>query len=93
MALFVMGFVITLATGELHTTGWGYGVPLPWKTDPAADCPSPFSSGPCPLIVNGSFVYNWFFFVLDVLFYMAIGYGLLLAFRKFKQPSPSSPGA
>ena len=93
-AFAIAAIVTTLATGELHTTGWGYGLPLPWKIDWAGDCGSPFDRPACPLIPNGFFLYNWFFFVLDVLFYMAVGYGLLRALRKFKHsPSISPPRA
>jgi hypothetical protein len=75
LALVLIAVVITLATGELHIPGWGYGLPLPWKRDLSMDC----GTRVCPLVHIGFFVYNWFFFLLDVLFYTGIGYGLFLA--------------
>jgi hypothetical protein len=85
--------LVTLATGELHVVGWGFGLPLPWKIDWGSDCGSLFfNPGACPRPPIGSFVYNWFFFALDVLFYTGIGEGLFLAIRNLRQSSaiPSS---
>ncbi len=87
VALVAVAIGITLSTGELHMTGWGYGLPLPWKLDWAGDSASPFHPPACPLVRNGIFFYIWYFFVLDVLFYIALGYGVILGFeRMFKGP-------
>jgi len=87
LALVLIAVLVTVATGELHIVGWGYGLPLPWKRDSSMDC----GMQVCPLVVS-YFIYNWFFFLFDVLFYTAIGHGLFHAFRKLKQ-SPTIPAS
>jgi hypothetical protein len=89
LALLLVAVGIALASGEIHTTNWGYGLPLPWKFDSAFDCASPFDGGLCPLglragLLTNQTIYNWFLFGLDVLFYTAAGYALLLLYSKFR---------
>ena len=52
------------------------GLPLPWKSGLA--CPGPGLEFFCTAIS-----YDWLAFALDVLFYSAVGYGLLLVYIKF----------
>ena len=92
-----MALVITLATGEVHTTDWGYGLPLPWKFDSLTDCASPFLGGLCPLIRSGILVNarleNWYFFGLDVIFYATVEYAMLLASSKYRANKSSDLGS
>jgi hypothetical protein len=97
LALGVISAVVTLATGEVHTTDWGYGLPLPWKFDSLTDCASPFLGGLCPLIRGGILVnvrsVNWYLFALDVLFYATVGYALVLAYSKYRVRKTSGLGS
>jgi len=68
----VLAVLTTWATGFWGNPGSGpeeYGFPLPWKT--VGLVPTCFM---CPLPMS----YNWGFLVLDVAFYAAIGYGVVL---------------
>ncbi len=58
---------------------WGRGFPFRWIT---AECPPPGSGimRPC-----GPIGYDWFAFGLDMLFYMGIGYALVLAYDRLGQ--------
>ena len=75
------GVLATLVTGFLlyregpvGLPSGGYGFPLSWK-----------------YWVEISIIqYSWFAFIVDVLFYMAVGYGLLLILRRIR-PSMASP--
>ena len=74
------------------TFSWGYGFPLPWITTSGVYCSSPLISvgtfavyfdpeyGPCLRSFTTS--YGLIPFAGDVLFYLGIGYGLILAIRK-----------
>jgi len=88
----------TLGTMYISSDGtfrWEYGFPLPWQTVVGISCNSPLRpiethdaivNAPC--LKSYSTSYNWGFFTIDVLFYVVVGSGLHLAFRKFR-PSPS----
>ncbi len=52
---------------------FGYGFPLPWKT--VEIIPTCYG---CPLPTG----YNWSFFILDVAFYAAIYYGIVLLYAR-----------
>jgi hypothetical protein len=97
LALVLIAVVITLATGEVHTTDWGYGLPLPWKFDSLTDCASPFLGGLCPLIRSGILVdvrlENWYLFALDVVFYATFGYAILLTYSKYRAMKTSGLGS
>jgi hypothetical protein len=73
----VFAVLATLATGFLARAGGGgleYGFPLPWKTVKFLPvCAS------CPLSAS----YNWGFFLLDVAYYAAIGYGGVFLSSRF----------
>lgn len=80
--------VFTLATGWLGTeqfvspggfSGQSYGFPLAWKTT-LASCPPP-----C-IQANGT-RYDWILLTGDLLFYLTVGYGILLyVLRSRDQP-------
>jgi hypothetical protein len=93
LPLVLVGAVVTLGTGSVlasatHTPGgvwWNdYGFPLPWKVDLFVRCP-PWCGQ------SGGTSYNWFFFAIDAVFYGAIGYGLITAYKRFiAQAKPGS---
>ena len=75
------GVLATLITGFLlyrqgpaGLPSGGYGFPLSWRY----------------WVEISTIQYSWFAFVVDVLFYMAVGYALLLILRGVRL-SPSSP--
>ncbi len=75
LTLVAIAVVITLITGLFVLLGplyFYYGFPLPWRLD---YCPilQPYV---CPYIY-------WWAFVIDVLFYTALEYGLLLVYRRY----------
>jgi hypothetical protein len=69
----VFAVLITLLTG----LGYGYvhGRPLPWIM---GGCGPPGTLSACFLIS-----YDWSAFVMDVLFYAVVGYGLLLGYGRY----------
>jgi hypothetical protein len=68
-----------LLTGEFFTPGaiwWdSYGFPLAWRVQLMRGCP-PWCSLP-----SSETIFNPFFFAIDCLFYLAIGYSIILAHR------------
>lgn len=88
LTLLAFSFLITFATGWI-LVGYGtnpagigdqdYGFPLPWR-----DVIIPCASGPpiCSQAGGTLFYLGWF--VVDVLFYVVIGYGLLLMLKRFR---------
>ena len=69
----VFAVLITLLSG----LGYGYvhGRPLPWML---GGCPLPGSLAYCVIVS-----YDWSAFVLDVLFYAVVGYGLLVGYSRY----------
>src|SRR5436189_6429295 len=72
----VIAVLVTGVTGFWQRTGDGtleYGFPLPWKTSQivptCASCSLPTS-------------YNWVFFLIDAVFYAAIGYGIISLYTR-----------
>ena len=76
----VLAVLVTGVTGFWQRTGDGtlggtleYGFPLPWKTSQivptCASCSLPTS-------------YNWVFFLVDAVFYAAIGYGIISLYTR-----------
>ena len=69
-----------LLTGEFFTPGaiwWdSYGFPLAWRVQLMRGCP-PWCSLP-----SSETIFNPFFFAIDCLFYLAIGYSIILAHRR-----------
>ncbi len=72
----IFAVLITWVTGFLAGFQVEQGLPLPWKT--GWGCPGPGLGILCTAIS-----YNWLAFALDVLFYMALGYGLLLGYARY----------
>ncbi len=80
--LVAIAIVITLITGFFVLLGplyFYYGFPLPWRLD---YCPKvqPYAAVPsdvCPPIA-------WWAFVVDVLFYTALEYGLLFGYARYR---------
>ena len=64
-----------------------YGLPLPLKEDSVVYC-APFYPQACPTPVQ-SVGYDWFGFTIDVLFHMAVAYGLIVLGRKYLHGKPS----
>ena len=58
-----------------------YGFPVPWKEYSVLYF-APFHPQACPTPVH-SIGYDWFGFAVDVLFYMAVAYGLIVLGRKY----------
>ncbi len=88
-ALFALGSLITLASGELlkgysvtpgGTSTLDYGFPWAWKLVVTQDCSGGFTLAPCQLN-NVHTEYNWAFFGLDTLFYFLAGCGLVAIYR------------
>jgi len=83
----VLAVGITLATVDVPSVSalsfvfigdvYGYGFPLPWKYYPIL---GRLTCLTCPPIPPS---YNWFLFTLDVCFYMAIEYAVLLVYVKY----------
>jgi hypothetical protein len=87
--------LITLVTGELAAIGPGWGFPLPWKFW-TGYCG--YGDYLCPLIIyqpnqNLGWDYNWVFFVLDVAFYVAVEYCLLILYSKVRAKKTSGLGS
>ncbi|SRR6266487_2689313 len=78
----VFAVLITWLTGFSEGFQVEQGLPLPWKS--GLICPGPL--GILCTVVR----YDWLAFGLDVLVYLAIGYGLLLAYVKFFARKPAS---
>ena len=77
--LILVGTILTLLTVLVGNAAGGYGFPLRWKT---GGCPPPgVEVSPSCLLAIGS---DWLSFGLDALFYTFIGYGLLLAYAKYR---------
>jgi hypothetical protein len=74
-----------LLTGEFFTPGaiwWdNYGFPLAWRVQLMRGCP-PWCSLP-----SSETIFNPFFFAIDCLFYLAIGYSIILAHRRIGRGS------
>ncbi len=72
-----------LLTGEFFTPGaiwWdSYGFPLAWRVQLMRGCP-PWCSLP-----SSETIFNPFFFAIDCLFYLAIGYSIILAHRRISR--------
>ncbi len=84
--------LVTLVTGELAATGAGWGFPVPWKFW-TGYCG--YGDYLCPLMIyqhnqNLGWDYNWVFFLLDATFYVAVGYGLLLLYSKYRHRKPAA---
>lgn len=77
--LIVSGTILALTTVLVGNSTGGYGFPLAWKT---GGCPPPGIeiSSSCLLAIGS----DWLSFGLDVVFYTLVGYGLLLAFAKYR---------
>ena len=58
-----------------------YGFPLPWEHDSVLYC-APFHPQACPTPVH-SLGYDWLGFAVDVLFYSAVAYSLIILGRKY----------
>lgn len=92
-----LSIVLVLAVAIAYGTGWiviwhldlnpmgfdsDYGFPFPWRVDRQAICYGPIpGAGPCGIITTD---YLWSFFILNVLFYMFVGYGLLYIYRRIR---------
>ena len=70
---------LTSEVTRVGTSTWTYGFPLPWITTVAvySPCPGPYFS--CQTSSTTS--YSWIAFAGDVLFYIAVGYGLIVFAR------------
>ncbi len=75
LILMTTAIVITLITGQVVLVGSSlyFGIPLGWRLD---YCPILGSLYVCP-------PYIWGAFVVDVLFYAAVGYGLLVGYNRY----------
>jgi hypothetical protein len=73
------GVAIALVSVLISNGVGAYGFPLAWKT---GGCPPPgiVFSTTCFLAIG----HDWLGFGLDALFYTTIGYGLLIAYIKYK---------
>jgi hypothetical protein len=72
----VIAIIITLITGFFVLLGplyFYYGFPLPWRLD---YCPTANPQGCSPVY--------WWEFVIDVLFYIVLEFGLFLRYRKYR---------
>jgi hypothetical protein len=96
--LVVTGIVLTLVSGlqwtEIVVSPGGailsyYGFPFPWKENVELVC-SPLHPQACssPIYLTE---YNWFFFAVDVLFYMGAGFGSFLIYTKYRGGKSSGP--
>jgi hypothetical protein len=76
--LVTIAIIITLITGLLIKIGTSFyfGVPLGWRLD---YCPL----NALPLPYGWCLPYIWWAFIVDVLFYTAVGYGLFLGYAKY----------
>jgi hypothetical protein len=75
----VVAVLITWLTGILTSQYEPGGFPFQWKT-----------LGPrCLVCPIPSIIYDWTAFALDVLFYSAIGYGLLLGYARYHASKPA----
>ncbi|TMI19554.1 hypothetical protein E6H32_01735 [Candidatus Bathyarchaeota archaeon] len=90
VASYASGMILTvysfLPSGTLE---WGYGFPLAWQIRTATPCGSfepldvyPILNAQCLNPCCDTNYTNWIYFTLDVLFYMGIGYLLLLSYHK-----------
>jgi hypothetical protein len=76
LILVAFAIIITMITGFFVLLGplfFYYGFPLPWRLD---YCPTLNPYG-CPSL-------SWWAFVIDVLFYTALEYSLLLGYRRHR---------
>ena len=75
LTLVAIAIIITLITGlvVLVRNSFYFGIPVGWRLD---YCPILAALYACP-------PYNWGAFVLDVLFYTALGYGLVLGYARY----------
>ena len=84
LILVTIAIIITLITGLVVLVGnsFYFGIPLGWRLD---YCPlfNPYGYG-CP-------PYVWGAFVVDVLFYSAVGYGLLFGYFRYHASKPVGP--
>jgi hypothetical protein len=71
----LIGIAVALLSVLIGNATEGYGFPLVWKT---GGCPPPgiTASAPCLLAIG----HDWLDFGLDALFYILVGFGLLLTF-------------
>ena len=86
-----LGILVTYSTGLLPPVVASispgargisnYGFPLPWKQDSVL-YGAPFHPQACPAPVH-ILGYDWLGFAVDVLFYMAVEYGLIVLGRKY----------
>ena len=77
--LIMIGTIIALATVLVGNSVTGYGFPFSWKT---GGCPPPgIAISLSCLIAVGS---DWLSFGLDALIYTFIGFGILLAYSKYR---------
>jgi len=77
--LILIGTILTFASVLVGDPRGGYGFPLAWKT---GGCPPPgiAITATCLLAIG----YDWLIFGLDVLVYTFVGYGILLAYSKYR---------
>jgi len=77
--LLLIAAIVTLVTVVIGDSVHGYGFPFPWKT---GGCPPPgiAISASCLLAIG----HDWLSFGLDVVFYVFVGYGLILAYTKYQ---------
>ena len=101
LILFAIGIFVTyctallapvttsIAPGATGVSDYGFSVPL--KEDSVLYC-APFHPQACPTPVQSS-GYDWFGFALDIVFYMAVAYGLIVLGRKYLPGKPpGTPG-
>jgi hypothetical protein len=88
LVLVATGVLVTLSAGwlltsEFFTPGgiwWeSYGFPLAWRVQLMRSCP-PWCNLP-----SSEAIFNPIFFAIDCLFYMAIGYCVILAYRRIRR--------
>jgi len=86
--LIASAVLVTVSTGWLLTSElvtpaalwWdNYGFPLAWRVQLMRGCP-PWCSLP-----SSETIFNPFFFAIDCLFYLAIGYSIILAHRRISR--------
>jgi hypothetical protein len=76
-----IAIIITLISGLFILTqnSFYYGFPFGWRLGPY-----------CPIQnIFGCAAYNWGAFILDVFFYAAVGYGLILGYAKYRAGKPA----
>ena len=77
--LILIAAAVTFATVFILNPYGGYGFPLAWKRE---GCPAPgiAVTTSCLLAIG----YDWLSFSIDVVSYTAVGFGLLLAYRRYR---------